>query len=77
MITLTLKDGARLGNIDAEDLQVLIDQLEEEGRADRDYFMDATTIGILREAGASQHLLDLLHTAVGGSDGVDIAWHQA
>ena len=76
MITLMLKDGARLGRIDSADLQVLIDQLEEEGRKDRDYFMDATTIGILREAGASQHLLDLLHTAVGASEGVDIAWRE-
>jgi hypothetical protein len=77
MITLMLKDGARLGNIDASDLRILVDQLEEEGRADRDYFMDSTTIGILREAGASQHLLDLLHTAVGKSEGVDIAWREA
>ena len=77
MIHLMLKDGARLGNIDAEDLQVLVDQLEEEGRRDRDYFIDATTIGILREGGASQHLIDLLETAVGASEGVDIAWREA
>jgi hypothetical protein len=76
MITLMLKDGARLGNIDASDLRILLDQLEEEGRDDHDYFMDGTTIGILGEAGASQHLLDLLHTAVGASEGVDIAWRE-
>jgi hypothetical protein len=76
MITLMLKDGARLGNIDASDLRILMDQLEEEGRDDHDYFMDGTTIGILSEAGASQHLLDLLHTAVGASEGVDIAWRE-
>jgi hypothetical protein len=77
MITLMMKDGARLGTIEDADLRVLVDQLEEEGSKDRDYFMDATTIGILREAGASQHLLDLLHTAVGASEGVDIAWREA
>lgn len=76
MITLTLKDGTPLGTLDAADLQVLVDQLEEESRRDQDYFIDVTTIGILEEAGASPQLVALLRAAVGAGDGVDMAWRE-
>jgi hypothetical protein len=75
MITLSLKDtGAVLGTIDDADLQVLVDQLEEEGEGDTDYYIDLDTIDLLAESGASARLLEILKTAVGTSEGVEIAW---
>ena len=68
--------GAHLGDISQEDLQLMIDQFEEESSRDRDYFIDAATIDILQEAGASPRLLTLLREVVGSSEGVDIRWEE-
>lgn len=78
MITLTLKDtGTAVGTVDDQDLQVLIDQLEEEHKADTDYFICMDTIDILAENGASSQLITLLQQAVGDTEGVEIAWTKA
>ena len=50
-----------IGPISAADRQVLIDVLEEESAQDRDYYIDAATI-------------DLLRLALGTTDGLDIRW---
>ena len=69
--------GAHLGDIKREDLQLMIDQFEEESSRDQDYFIDAATIDLLQEAGASERLLTLLREAVGTSEGIDIRWEEA
>jgi hypothetical protein len=69
--------GALLGDIEQEDLQVMIDAFEEESSTDQDYFVDAQTIDIVHRAGASDRLLHLLREIVGTSDGVDIRWEEA
>lgn len=77
MITLALKDtGAPLGTIDDADLQVLRDQLEEESETDTDYFINAPTIDLLEQNGASAALVAMLQAAVGDSEGVEIAWSE-
>ena len=77
MITLALKDtGAPLGTIDDADLQVLRDQLEEETDTDTDYFINAPTIDLLEQNGASAALVAMLQAAVGDSEGVEIAWSE-
>jgi hypothetical protein len=77
VITLSLKDsGALLGTIDEADLQLLMDQLEEESEADTDYYINAATIDILEENGASAQLIALLKQAVGDTDGVDVVWSE-
>ena len=65
-----------LGSITEADLQVLIDGLEEESSDDQDYFIDRETIDVLGDGRATEHLLNLLRTAVGSSDGVDIRWKR-
>jgi hypothetical protein len=78
MFTLSLKEsGAILGAIDDADLQLLIDQLEEEHEEDTDYYVCPATIEILKESGASDRLLKILTDAVGGSEGVEVAWKKA
>lgn len=73
---LDKNSGALLGDVSRDDLQLMIDQFEEESSRDQDYFIDATTIDILQEAGASERLLALLREVVGTSEGVDIRWEE-
>lgn len=65
-----------IGNITEADLQVLIDGLEEESTKDQDYFIDAATIDVLGDGRATDHLLSVLRTALGSSDGVEIRWER-
>jgi hypothetical protein len=69
--------GAQLGEIEGEDLGLMIEQFEEEHSRDRDYFIDQGTIEILEHAGASPRLLALLREIVGTSEGVDIRWEES
>lgn len=65
-----------IGNITEADLQVLIDGLEEESTKDQDYYIDAATIDVLGDGRATDHLLSVLRTALGSSDGVEIRWER-
>jgi hypothetical protein len=65
-----------LGSITEADLQVLVDGLEEESSKDQDYYIDAATIELLGDGRASDHLLGLLRTAIGSSEGVEIRWQR-
>ena len=65
-----------LGQITEADLKVLADALEEEGVNDQDYYIDAATIDVIADGKATEHLVGLLRTAVGSSDGVDIRWQR-
>ena len=64
-----------LGMISDDDLQALADALEEESAADRDYYINVDTIDLLvgRASGA---LIDLLRSALGTSEGVEIRWQR-
>jgi hypothetical protein len=63
-----------LGSITEADLQVLVDALEEESSVDQDYYIDAATIDVIGDGRATDHLLNLLRTALGSSQGIDIRW---
>jgi hypothetical protein len=77
MPRLYLEAGNKLlGSITDNDLKLLIDQLEETELADDDYFIDAPTVDILEQAGASSGLVSLLRGAIGQSEGVDIRWEK-
>ena len=65
-----------LGSITEADLQVLTDRLEEESTEDKDYYIDAATIDLLGDGRATDHLLNLLRTALGSNEGVDIRWQR-
>lgn len=65
-----------IGTISEDDLQALTDGLEEESSQDQDYYIQADTIDLLAEDGASEELLGLLRGALGKSDGVDIRWER-
>jgi hypothetical protein len=63
-----------IGTISPADLQVLIAVLEEESSEDRDYYIDAPTIDLLADGGASEALLNMLRLAVGTAEGIDVRW---
>jgi hypothetical protein len=65
-----------LGSITEADLQVLRDSLEEESSHDQDYYIDAESIDVLGDGRATEHLMKLLRTALGGGEGVDIRWQR-
>jgi processive 1,2-diacylglycerol beta-glucosyltransferase len=64
----------KLGEISEGELVFLIDQLEEEGMHDRDYYIDAATVDFLARQGGSTSLITMLRRALGASDGIDIRW---
>ena len=65
-----------IGSITEPELQVLVDHLEEESTEDTDYYIDAGTIDLLANGAATDHLIQLLRTALGTADGVDIRWQR-
>ena len=65
-----------IGSITEADLQVLVDALEEESAQDQDYYVDQATIDVIADGRATTHLVGLLRSALGSSDGVDIRWQR-
>jgi len=68
--------GALLGTVNESDVQCLVDVLEEEDSKDVDYFIDLDTVDILESNGGSQALVQMLRTAIGATEGVDIRWEN-
>lgn len=66
--------GALLGSITEEQLQLLTEELEEEGPQDHDYYLTAATIDMLEDDGADPELVSLLRRALDGREGMDIRW---
>jgi hypothetical protein len=68
--------GQYLGMIADEDLQFLIDNLEEESFTDTDYYVDRNTLDLLKEKGMSEAFANLIETAMGGEDEVEIRYER-
>ena len=65
-----------IGSMTEADLQVLVDALEEESLDDHDYYIDAATIDVIADGRATEHMVNLLRTALGEKSGVDIRWER-
>jgi processive 1,2-diacylglycerol beta-glucosyltransferase len=77
MIDLYDNDTNQLiGSITEADLQVLVDGLEEESATDQDYYINSATISLLGDGRATDHLLNLLRSALGSKDGMEIRWER-
>lgn len=78
MIELRNKEtGASLGEITEEQLQFLIDHLEEEFEEDADYYLNRTTLDMLKEKGLDSSLLTRLEDAFGDSEELEIEWSRS
>ena len=77
MIRLRNKEtGTELGSITEEDLQFLIDNLEEEWEEDQDYYLNRQTLEMLESHGASASLVQMLKSAMGDRDDVEVEWSR-
>jgi len=56
------------------DLLCMQNVMEEESSTDRDYFIDLSTVEMLRNAGATEGLAEALTKAIGETEGVDVVW---
>ena len=78
MIQLRDKEnGIVLGEITADDLQFLIDNLEEESEDDTDYYINRSTLKIFKEKATNQTLITLLENALGDRDDMEIEWFKS
>ena len=71
------ENGKALGTITDAQLQFLIAQLEEESRADQDYYINRDTLNLLEQAGAEAGLLALLRAAMGDREDMEIRWSRS
>lgn len=71
-----VQTGLVVGRIREEDLQFMIDQLEEERRYDRDYYLDGATIDHLAECGADAALVEALRRAMDGRSSIEVEWER-
>lgn len=77
MIQLRNKQtGASIGEITEEQLQFLIDHLEEESDEDTDYYLNRTTLDMLKEKGLDGSFQTLLENAFGGGEELEIEWSR-
>jgi hypothetical protein len=75
VILLREKDTVKdLAPISEDELQFLVDQLEEEALDDRDYFVNAPTLDLLRERGCPARLLALLESTVARRSALEVEW---
>ena len=78
MIVLRDKDtGHAIGELTPQELQILIDAFEEEGRDDHDYYIDSTSPDYLEAnfEGAGR-VAALLREALGEREGFDVVWSR-
>ena len=78
MIVLRDKEtGQSIGELTPQELQILVDAFEEEGRDDHDYYIDATSPDYLEAnfEGAGR-VATLLREALGEREGFDVVWSR-
>lgn len=69
--------GNEIGLINDDQLAFLQAQLEEESAADKDYYIAAVTVDFMAHQGGDAALIDLLRSAIGSGDGIEVRWSQA
>ncbi|MCK4224570.1 MAG: galactosyldiacylglycerol synthase [candidate division Zixibacteria bacterium] len=70
------RTGQYLGRITEEELQFLIDNLEEESLTDIDYYVNRSTLALLKEKGISEGLAKLIESAMGKANEIEIKYEK-
>ena len=68
--------GEFLGRVSQEELAFLKEQLEEEGLADRDYFLRKETIDGFLAEGAPPRLIEVLKGGLRNLPSIEIRWEE-
>ncbi len=77
MIKIYNKDNnSFIGTIKEEDLKLLENILVEESDTDTDYFINPDTVDLIEDSKASPELVNLLRSAIGKTDGIEISWKR-
>ena len=71
-----VQTGLVAARITEEQLRFLVDQLEEEGEYDRDYYVDAATLDLLEARGADGELIAALRAALHGRECIELEWSR-
>ena len=75
IVLLDKETGQTIGEITPQELQILVDAFEEEGREDHDYYIDATSPEYLEtQFEGAGRVAGLLKAALGARDGFDVQW---
>ena len=70
------ESGLVLGAVSEEDLKFLIDHLEEESEEDVDYYINRSTLDGFKEKGINPSLLNILESALGDREDMEIEWSR-
>ena len=77
MIELHDKETGQLVAVIGEaELALLVEGLEEEDSEDKDYYIDASTLHLLADAGFNKDILQSIGHAIGAREGIDVVWRR-
>ena len=71
---MDIEHDNEIGIITEDQVQFLIDNLEEEGVEDRDYYIDPDALNFLAENGCDDELLTMLTEALEGRVNIDVRY---
>lgn len=71
---IDIEHGDEIGIVIEDQLQFLIDNLEEEGFEDQDYYIDPESLSFLAENGCDKELLTMLTEALEGKVNIDVRY---
>ena len=71
---IDIEHGNEIGIITENQLQFLIDNLEEEGFEDQDYYIDPESLIFLAEDGCDEELLTMLTDALEDRINIDVRY---
>ena len=71
---INIERDQEIGTITESQVQFLIDNLEEEGIEDQDYYIDEELLAMLAENGCDEELLVMLTEALEGREDIDIRY---
>ena len=73
---IDIEHGDEIGIITEDQVQFLIDNLEEGGFEDRDYYIDSDWLSFLAENGCDAELLTMLTEALEGRINIDVRYEM-
>ena len=71
---MDIEHDNEIGIITEDQVQFLIDNLEEEGVEDRDYYIDPDALNFLAENGCEEELLTMLTEALEGRVNINVRY---
>ena len=71
---MDIEHDNEIGIITEDQVQFLIDNLEEEGVEDRDYYIDPDALNFLAENGCDEELLTMLTEALEGRVNINVRY---